>query len=459
MDTDNIRVRNEQLKQLLSMEPFALAATFVNATITCVVMRNISPRNILFAWFTYLLAVTLIRAVLLRYYRRLADTRPHHSRRYCLAGVAAAGIGWGALGAVLYPPDSIPHQAFIAFVLGGMTAGAAVAYSTLRFAFASYSIPALVPLIIRLAATGDTVHYAMAAMITLFVVLMFRTAAQLRNATDRMLSLRFENESLIEQLKNSKTTTDSFNDELKTEVERRRKAEQELQDSLVELQQSNEDLNMFASAASHDLQAPMRRIAMFARILADTCNGCSSEEGQQHIQRIAVSAERMQTLISDLLYYARIGREELAKSPADLKHVVTEVSTLLEVPIQESGTEIVTGDLPTLPVHEGLISSVFQNLLSNAIKFHGEASPRIEVSAKRKDDEWVVAIHDNGIGMEQEHLDSVFAAFRRLHSASDYPGTGIGLAVCKRIIERHGGRMWAESEKGKGSTFYFSLPR
>jgi signal transduction histidine kinase len=458
MRIDDKRVCDEQLRQALAMEPFALAATLINATITYAVMRGHAPAVVLTSWFAYLLVVALGRSVLLRHYRRVAGSEASHSRNYCLLGVALAGLGWGALGAILYPVESLAYQVFIAFVLGGMTAGAAVAYSSLRFAFALYSVPALVPLIVRLAVTGDAMHSAMAAMVSLFAVLMFRTSARLRSATCRTLVLRFENEALVERLRQEQQRTESANQQLRMEIERRQEADRQLQGSLSELQRSNQDLAMFASAASHDLRAPMRRISGFAAILVSEYGDVVDKEGRDYLERMIVSADRMQALVSDLLSYASIGREDLVRTPVDLRHLVAEVCVALEVPIQEAGAEVVVEDMPTVPVHERLLSTVFQNLFSNAIKFRGDAPPRVHVSARREGDEWVVAVRDNGIGLKQEYLDSVFNAFCRLHSASDYPGTGIGLAVCRRVVERHGGRMWAESQPGEGSTFLFSIP-
>ena len=458
MGTDDKRVRNEQLRQVLAMEPFGLAATVINASITYAVMRRPAPPKLLAAWLTYLLVVTFARAVLLRHYRRLAESDPQQSRRYCLLGVALAGLGWGALGAVLYPVDSFAHQVFIAFVLGGMTAGAAVVYSSLRFAFALYWIPALVPLIIRLALTGDAMHSAMAAMVSLFAILMFRTSARLHSATSRTLVLRFENEALIERLQQEKQRTENANEQLRMEIERRQDADRQLQGSVIDLQRSNHDLAVFASAASHDLQAPIRRVAGFATLLAGKYADVIDAEGHDYIKRMVTSCERMQALIRDLLSYARMGREDLLRTPVDLGQVVAMACGMLEEPIREAGAEIIVDEMPTVSAHEGLLCTVFQNLFSNALKFCSDEPPRIHVSAGREGGEWVVAIRDNGIGLKEEYLDAIFEAFRRLHSESAYPGTGVGLATCQRAVERHGGRMWAESEPGKGSTFFLSLP-
>ncbi len=458
MGTDDKRVRDEQLRQVLAMEPFALAATVINASITYAVMRRSAPPKLLVAWVAYLLIVTLVRAVLLRYYRQIAESKPDEARRYCLLGVALAGLGWGALGAFLYPVDSLTYQVFIAFVLGGMTAGAAVVYSSLRFAFALYWIPALVPLTIRLAMTGDAMHSAMAAMVSLFALLMFRTSARLHNATYRTLVLRFENEALVERLQQEKQRTEQANEQLRMEIKHRQETDVQLKGSVTEMQRSNRDLALFASAASHDLRAPIRRIAGFATLLADKYADVIDAEGHDYIKRMVASCERMQALIGDLLSYARIGREDLIRTPVDLGQVVAMACAVLEEPIREAGAEIIVDEMPTVSAHEGLLSTVFQNVFSNALKFCSDEPPRIHVSARREDNEWVVAIRDNGIGVKEEYLDAIFEAFRRLHSESAYPGTGVGLATCKRAVERHGGRMWAESQPGKGSTFFLSLP-
>ena len=166
----------------------------------------------------------------------------------------------------------------------------------------------------------------------------------------------------------------------------------------------------------------------------------------------------MQRLIDDLLAYSRVGTRGREFAPTDLSVVVEMVRANLRLSIEESGATITTDELPTVAGDRTQLVQLLQNLLGNAIKFRGEESPEVHVGAERKDEAWRISVRDNGIGLDPRHADKVFVIFQRLHGRSSYEGTGIGLAVCKRIVERHGGEMWVESVPGEGSTFYFTLP-
>jgi light-regulated signal transduction histidine kinase (bacteriophytochrome) len=169
-------------------------------------------------------------------------------------------------------------------------------------------------------------------------------------------------------------------------------------------------------------------------------------------------ADRMQKLINDLLTYSRVGTRAQVFQPTDCTAALGQALANLKAAIETSGTVVTHGPLPTV-VHDNLLlAQLFQNLIGNAIKFHVEAPPRVHVSADRQGDEWVFAVRDNGIGIDPQYADRIFTIFQRLHTREEYPGTGIGLAICKKIVERRGGRIWVESQPGTGSTFYFSIP-
>lgn len=224
-----------------------------------------------------------------------------------------------------------------------------------------------------------------------------------------------------------------------------------------ELGRSNRELEEFAYIASHDLQAPLRRIAGFAQLLARRYKGKLDADADEFVDRITAGTARMQGLIQDLLTYSRAGSKQLQPVPTDLEALLAGVVSDLEAPLKEAGGRITSGPLPSMTVDAGQAARLLQNLIGNAIKFRGPRRPEIKVSARRAGGEWVFSIADNGIGIEPKFTEDVFKMFRRLHAASAYPGTGIGLAVARKIVERHGGRIWVESEPGKGATFHFTL--
>ena len=225
------------------------------------------------------------------------------------------------------------------------------------------------------------------------------------------------------------------------------------------LEHSNKDLEQFAYVASHDLQEPLRMVASYTQLLAQRYEGQLDEKAKKYIDYAVDGAVRMQRLINDLLTYSRIGTQGRQPEPIDTHSVLSEACSNLQTAIEESGAMVTDEDLPTMRADAGQILQLFQNLIGNAIKFHGADPPRVHVSAKDLGREWCFSVNDNGIGMESQYADRVFVIFQRLHTQQEYPGTGIGLAVCKRIVERHGGRIWLESRPGEGSTFFFTVPK
>jgi len=241
------------------------------------------------------------------------------------------------------------------------------------------------------------------------------------------------------------------------DITERRRAEEGLIKAMADLARSNSDLEQFAYAISHDLQAPLRSMSGFAQILLENYRGRLDEEADKYVGFIVRSAERMQRMIEDILAYSRAGARTGEFSSVDFEPVLDRAIKNLHASIEESGAVITRGPLPTVKADRSQMVTLFQNLIGNAIKF-SSGTPRVHVSAARKGMEWVFSVRDNGIGIDPEQFGRVFILFQRLHTSQEYPGTGIGLAICKKIVERHGGRIWVESEAGQGSTFYFSLP-
>jgi len=238
----------------------------------------------------------------------------------------------------------------------------------------------------------------------------------------------------------------------------RKFAEEALRRKADELQRSNKDLEQFAYVASHDLQEPLRMVAAYTQLLAERYRGKLDANADQYIAYAVEGATRMQALIQDLLAFSRVGRNGRERQDVDSKEAVAEAVENLKASIAESGAVLTSGGLPTVQANRSQLVQLFQNLIGNAIKFRGKDCPRIHVSSEQAGGEWIFAIADNGIGIAAEHRDRIFEIFQRLHARTEYPGNGIGLSICKKIVEQHGGRIWVESESGRGSTFKVGWP-
>jgi len=238
-----------------------------------------------------------------------------------------------------------------------------------------------------------------------------------------------------------------------------RRAEEAKERLALDLKRSNKELEQFAYVASHDLQEPLRMVSSYVQLLAQRYEGHLDEKAHKYIDYAVDGAARMQQLIEDLLLYSRAGTHGGPLAPTDSGAALATAVENLAKRIVEEKAIITHGDLPIVRADASQLVLVFQNLVSNAVKFHSEAPPRIHVSAEERAREWVLSVRDNGIGIDPKYGDRVFAIFQRLHTREEYPGTGIGLAVCQRIVERHGGWIGFESEPGKGSTFHFGIPK
>jgi signal transduction histidine kinase len=228
--------------------------------------------------------------------------------------------------------------------------------------------------------------------------------------------------------------------------------------SQEELARSNQDLEQFAYVASHDLQEPLRMVATYTQLLAERYRGKLDADADKYIHYAVDGALRMQKLVQDLLAFSRVGRQGEARVSTDCNAALKASLVNLEAGIRESGAVVEHSQLPAVIADGSQLVQVFQNLIGNAIKFRSSETPLIRVSAELQGKEWLFSVADNGIGIAAEQAENVFVIFRRLHTHTEYPGNGIGLSICKKIIEQHGGRIWVESQPGHGSTFQFTLP-
>ncbi|WP_347274031.1 PAS domain S-box protein [Candidatus Kuenenia sp.] len=242
------------------------------------------------------------------------------------------------------------------------------------------------------------------------------------------------------------------------DITERKWAEQKLMHSMEELSRSNAELQQFAYVASHDLQEPLRMITSYTKLLERRYKDKLDSNANEYIAFAVDGAMRMQQLINDLLAYSRVTSRTRNFEPVDCTEVFNRVAKNLKIALEESGAAITHDHLPVVMADPSQLTQLFQNLIGNALKFRGEAPPHVHISAEKKESEWIFAVSDNGIGIDPQYYDRIFIVFQRLHGKEDYPGSGIGLSICKKIVERHSGRIWLKSEQGKGATFYFSLP-
>ncbi len=261
-----------------------------------------------------------------------------------------------------------------------------------------------------------------------------------------------------------------------SEMIEHKRAGKDLARGAKELARVNAELQRIVYIASHDLQEPLRMVTSYVQLLSIRYKGRLDHEADEFISFIEDGAQKMRMLVKDLLTYSRIETYGKSLKKTDLGAVLKNTLMNLQKAVEDSRAEITNDPLPEVMADEGQLTQLFQNLIANAIKFHGEKAPKVHVSARQEQDNWVFSVKDNGIGIEEKHKERIFQIFQRLHSRSEYEGTGIGLAVCRRIVERHGGRIWVESEPGEGpvpsdagqspepsgtghgTTFYFTMP-
>ncbi|ADD07633.1 histidine kinase (plasmid) [Natrialba magadii ATCC 43099] len=250
-----------------------------------------------------------------------------------------------------------------------------------------------------------------------------------------------------------------------TEAIERHRYQQELEQLIADLEESNERLErsndrleQFAYAASHDLQEPLRMVSTYLQLIDRRYRDAFDEDGEEFLEFAIDGADRMRSMIEGLLAYSRVETRGDPFEPVDLNDVLDAVREDLQMQIEESDAEVATENLPRVHGDAGQLRQVFQNLLSNAIEYSGDEPPRVDVTAEREGNEWILSIRDEGIGIDSDGQERIFEVFERLHTHEEHPGAGIGLALCQRIVERHGGEIGVESEPGEGSTFSLMLP-
>jgi light-regulated signal transduction histidine kinase (bacteriophytochrome) len=266
--------------------------------------------------------------------------------------------------------------------------------------------------------------------------------------------------NLLDDFDEEKNKVEGANRELRREIGDRLQAERDLMEKTAALARSNAELEQFAYVASHDLQEPLRMVSSYVQLFERRYRDQVDEQADKYIRYAVEGAKRMQALIGGLLEYSRIGRQEEPPATVDTGAALAQALMNLRSALEESRAKVTQDALPAVLGNGAQLTQVFQNLVSNALKFRrAEGAPSVHVSAAQQDGVWRFTVRDNGIGIDPQYAERIFVIFQRLHTRAEYPGTGIGLSICKKVIERHGGRIWIESQVGEGTTFFFTLPR
>lgn len=298
---------------------------------------------------------------------------------------------------------------------------------------------------------------------------LYRKTEEVRRLNDELkrrageletLNLMLKNENEMrkrteEELRQSEEELKNLNANLEAQVKERTAAVEERSRQLLK---SNEELQQFAYVASHDLQEPLRTIISYLQLIEERLQDKLDAESKEFMGFVVNSAKHMRDLIHGLLEYSRVGSHKNPFQMVNCGVVLEKVMDQLKTSLTEKGAHVETQRLPEVLGDPLLLTMLFQNLIANALKFCKSSSPEIQIGCREGEGEWVLWVKDNGIGIDPKYFDRIFVIFQRLHSREEYPGTGLGLAVCKKTVERHGGRIWVESEPGKGATFYFTLP-
>ena len=440
----------EQVRLLYDYLPISQLVSVVNALVFVGVQSLVISWSVLLGWLYTVCMLALIRISGGMAFRRAADQPGQLGRwrRYAIAGAAASGMVWGSAAVLLFPPAEVAHQVFVAFMLGGMVAGSVATLAPIFPAFVAFAALTLAPVMLRFAMEQDIIHYAMGWMTLVFLAAVIVIARRSHVSMYDLLRLRFENSTLIGELLAAQGMLRRSHEELEKRVAER----------TTELSETNAELQRLAYVASHDLQEPLRNTANFALLLDARYRDRLDADGREFLQIIVSGVKHMRTLVDDLLSHSRVGTPPQLE-PTDCTAVMRKVLSNLQSAIDESGARVTCDALPVVLADARQIEQVFTNLLSNAIKFRGPDPLRVHVGFEARPDGWAFTVRDNGIGIAPRYAGQIFEMFERLHSQAEYPGTGIGLAICKKIIEGHHGRIWVDSEEGSGAAFSFALPR
>ncbi len=456
----------EHVRQLYSTALVGLLSSAVNSLVLVVIQRDVTSRAALIAWVASLSVISLVRYRDIRaFWRRSPEVSdPRHWGRRFIVGLALSGLAWGSSALFLFPIDSLAHQTFLAFVLGGMVAGAAAAFSSLMKAFLAYSVPALCPIIVRFALIGDEFHLAMGGMALLFGVIMFSVAKRINGVRTTSVMLRFENSGLLSHVEERTEELRRAYDNLKKETEERQEVESRLRRA-----QKMEALGTLAGGIAHDFNNILAAIIGFSEMAIDRMP--EKSPARRSMERVFTAALRGRDLVRQLLTFSRQTEQE--KKPLQLNNIVKETANLLRATTPTTisirvNTQSESGPILGDPIQ---IQQILMNLCTNAVYAMREkggaldidlsdfsVSPSDENPHGIKPGPYVrLEVRDTGIGISSAIIDNIFDPFFTTKKTGE--GTGLGLSVVHGIVKQHDGHITVDSEPGKGSTFTVYLPR
>jgi signal transduction histidine kinase len=463
------RVQHEQVALMCRLTTSPLSASVVIGAMMVWLTMEDHGQAAALSWYIGLLLVLLLRwqiaASYLRKPRDLNETR--RWRAAMLAGAVLGGAVWSIAGSFLLPRDPTREIVMSVFFIG-CTASGMGSQAPVRHAYACLLIPFVLPYIVKqLLLGGDRVVVALAFM--LYIPVMLVIANRQTVSIERQIRLAIENESLAEQLRQERDRANQARLDLEAQLEEQKRSTQRIRDLNIELERqaqelraANGDLEGFSYSVSHDLRTPLRAIDGFSQLLIQDKGQSLGSEATHYLQRIRANVAHMASLIDDLLEFARCGRQSLELGGLDMEHLARHAAEAARASrLNDSAVPTIEiGPLPPARGDEGLIRQVWMNLLDNAVKYTSKvADPRITVTGREDGERLIYEVRDNGVGFDSRFSANLFGVFRRLHGAREYPGSGVGLAIVQRIVTRHGGKVWAEAEPGKGAAFSFSLPK
>jgi signal transduction histidine kinase len=416
--------------QIYERSNIGMIATIVNAVILTIVLWSHIQHWILIIWLSLIEIITVLRFILNRLFLHRANksTDIHRWGLLLIIGIGIAGILWGSSAILLYPEHSNEHQVIIAFILAGMVAGGVGVFSPLISVFLAFSVPALLPIIYRFIIAGDNTHFAMGIMIFLFAILTFVTARNINRSNFELIKLK-----------------ETFADQLK--------------DRTNELSYANQELEAFSYSVAHDLRNPLISIKAMADILKSDYKSTIDDDGLNFISAIQKNTLNMMDIISDLLQLSLLSRQPLRFENINIGSIAFEIAAALKRSDTVRNSKIIIQEGMFVLGDKNLIKLALDNLIQNAWKYSSRnACTIIEIGSLVKSGKTIFYVKDNGIGFDMINAKRIFAPFQRAHTDKEFKGTGIGLSIVKRIIEKHGGEIWVEAKIGEGACFYFTLP-
>jgi signal transduction histidine kinase len=455
----NHRVLTQQVELMcrVSVTPL-LGSAFIAAIVAYSALEDSGPRASA-AWYAAALAIMAVRLTVQRAFLR-RPRQPAELRRWLTAMyvlIALFGVIWSIPPGFMLPtaPD---NEVIMTVMFIGATATGISSLSAVPHAYTLLLIPLTLPYGIQQFVMGGARVWIGAAFL-LYLPVMIMGANRQTRAVASQLRLAIENEALANELA-------ARNEELREQVtqhrlaaERIRKLNQDLESQASTLRTVNQDLEGFSYSVSHDLRAPLRAIDGFSKLLNEHLPAEEASESRHYIARIRANIERMSTLIDDLLAFSRCGRQPVGMGELRMEELARNAADDVRSSVTGS-PEIIIGSLPPARGDQGLMLQVWTNLIDNAVKYSSKAAhPRIIVQGREEPDRLVYEVIDNGVGFDSRYMDTLFGVFQRLHGDREFPGSGVGLAIVQRIVARHGGAVWAQSELNRGATFAFSLPK